>query len=116
MVLATWPRMSAIFGGEQQLLCVYMMCFLHFGIYFASCNAFTLSPTAYQRKLPVPVIGSLHGMCYGGGLQIALGADMRFSTPDCRLSIMESRWGLIPDSKYDTMIALCSLLIDLHWQ
>ena len=31
------------------------------------------------------------------GLQIALGADMRFSTPDCRLSIMESRWGLIPD-------------------
>ena len=31
------------------------------------------------------------------GLQVALGADMRFSTPDCRLSIMESRWGLIPD-------------------
>ena len=31
------------------------------------------------------------------GLQIALGADMRFSTPDCRLSIMESKWGLIPD-------------------
>ncbi|KAL3759896.1 hypothetical protein ACHAWU_007640 [Discostella pseudostelligera] len=49
------------------------------------------------RGLPVPVIACLHGMCFGGGLQIALGADMRFSTPDCRLSIMESRWGLIPD-------------------
>ncbi|KAL7529605.1 hypothetical protein ACHAWF_003045 [Thalassiosira exigua] len=49
------------------------------------------------RQLPVPVIACLHGMCFGGGLQIALGADMRFSTPDCRLSIMESRWGLIPD-------------------
>eukprot|EP00571_Detonula_confervacea_P011988 CAMPEP_0172306224 /NCGR_PEP_ID=MMETSP1058-20130122/7334_1 /TAXON_ID=83371 /ORGANISM="Detonula confervacea, Strain CCMP 353" /LENGTH=375 /DNA_ID=CAMNT_0013018033 /DNA_START=59 /DNA_END=1186 /DNA_ORIENTATION=- len=49
------------------------------------------------RGLPVPVIACLHGMCFGGGLQVALGADMRFSTPDCRLSIMESRWGLIPD-------------------
>lgn len=49
------------------------------------------------RVLPVPVIACLHGMCFGGGLQVALGADMRFSTPDCRLSIMESRWGLIPD-------------------
>jgi len=49
------------------------------------------------RGLPVPVITCLHGMCFGGGLQVALGADMRFSTPDCRFSIMESRWGLIPD-------------------
>ena len=49
------------------------------------------------RKLPVPVIAVLHGYCFGGGLQIALGADLRFATPDCKLSIMESRWGLIPD-------------------
>jgi len=49
------------------------------------------------RDLPVPVIASLHGMCFGGGMQIALGADMRFATPDCRLSIMEAKWGLIPD-------------------
>ena len=49
------------------------------------------------RDLPVPVIAVLHGMCFGGGLQIALGADFRFSTPDCKLSIMESKWGLIPD-------------------
>ena len=49
------------------------------------------------RELPVPVIAVLHGMCFGGGLQIALGADMRYSTPDCKLSIMEGKWGLIPD-------------------
>eukprot|EP00545_Synedropsis_sp_CCMP1620_P014176 CAMPEP_0119015696 /NCGR_PEP_ID=MMETSP1176-20130426/11436_1 /TAXON_ID=265551 /ORGANISM="Synedropsis recta cf, Strain CCMP1620" /LENGTH=315 /DNA_ID=CAMNT_0006969009 /DNA_START=85 /DNA_END=1035 /DNA_ORIENTATION=+ len=49
------------------------------------------------RQLPVPVVCVLHGMCFGGGLQIALGADFRFATPDCRLSIMEAKWGLIPD-------------------
>lgn len=49
------------------------------------------------RDLPVPVIASLHGMCFGGALQIALAADMRYCTPDCKLSIMESKWGLIPD-------------------
>jgi enoyl-CoA hydratase/carnithine racemase len=49
------------------------------------------------RKIPVPVIMVLHGRCWGGGLQIALGADFRFATPDTSLSIMEGRWGLIPD-------------------
>jgi len=49
------------------------------------------------RELPVPVIAILHGMCFGAGLQIALGADMRYATPDCQLSIMEGKWGLIPD-------------------
>jgi enoyl-CoA hydratase/carnithine racemase len=49
------------------------------------------------RDLPVPVIASLHGMCFGGGMQLALGADLRYASPDCRLSIMESKWGLIPD-------------------
>jgi enoyl-CoA hydratase/carnithine racemase len=49
------------------------------------------------RDLPVPVIACLHGMCFGGGMQIALGADFRFATPDCKLSIMEAKWGLIPD-------------------
>ncbi|MFC6013132.1 crotonase/enoyl-CoA hydratase family protein [Nocardia lasii] len=47
------------------------------------------------RELPVPVL--LHGHCYGGGMQLALAADFRFTTPDCRLSIMEAKWGLIPD-------------------
>eukprot|EP00586_Coscinodiscus_wailesii_P012117 CAMPEP_0172500040 /NCGR_PEP_ID=MMETSP1066-20121228/133821_1 /TAXON_ID=671091 /ORGANISM="Coscinodiscus wailesii, Strain CCMP2513" /LENGTH=356 /DNA_ID=CAMNT_0013274095 /DNA_START=98 /DNA_END=1168 /DNA_ORIENTATION=+ len=49
------------------------------------------------RTLPVPVIAVLHGMCFGGGLQIALGADLRFSTRSCQISIMESKYGLIPD-------------------
>lgn len=47
--------------------------------------------------VPVPVIAAIHGNCFGGGFQIAMGADIRFAAPDARLSIMESRWGLIPD-------------------
>lgn len=49
------------------------------------------------RRLPVPVIAAVHGHCYGGGLQIALGADFRYSTPDARWSVLEGKWGLIPD-------------------
>src|SRR5436309_14348612 len=47
--------------------------------------------------LPVPVVAAIHGACFGGGLQIALGADIRIAAPDARLSIMEGRWGLVPD-------------------
>ncbi len=49
------------------------------------------------RSLPVPVIAALHGACFGGGAQIALAADIRIAGPDTRLSIMEMRYGLIPD-------------------
>lgn len=49
------------------------------------------------RDLDVPVIAALHGRCWGGGMQIALGADFRIASPDASLSIMEGRWGLIPD-------------------
>lgn len=49
------------------------------------------------RDIPAPVIAVTHGKCWGGGFQIALGADFRYTTPDCEFSIMESRWGLIPD-------------------
>jgi enoyl-CoA hydratase/carnithine racemase len=48
-------------------------------------------------ELPVPVIAAVHGVCFGGGLQIALAADIRLVTPDARLSVMEIKWGLIPD-------------------
>src|SRR3954454_13650247 len=44
-----------------------------------------------------PVIAAVQGNCFGGGLQIALGADIRFASPDARLSVMESKWGLVPD-------------------
>ena len=46
---------------------------------------------------PVPVIAAVHGVAFGGGLQIALGADIRFVAPDAQLSVMEVKWGLIPD-------------------
>jgi enoyl-CoA hydratase/carnithine racemase len=49
------------------------------------------------RDVPAPVIVVTHGYCFGGGFQIALGADFRFSTADCEFSIMESKLGLIPD-------------------
>ena len=48
-------------------------------------------------RLPVPVIAAVHGVAYGGGCQIALGADVRFVTADTKFSVMEIRWGLIPD-------------------
>jgi enoyl-CoA hydratase/carnithine racemase len=60
-------------------------------------------PNQFQRagygwiELPVPVIAAIHGNCLGGGLQIALAADIRIATPDAKLSVMEGRWGLIPD-------------------
>jgi enoyl-CoA hydratase/carnithine racemase len=49
------------------------------------------------REIPVPVIAAVHGVAFGGGLQVALGADMRFVTPDARLCVMEIKWGLVPD-------------------
>ncbi len=49
------------------------------------------------QEVPVPVIAAIHGVAYGGGLQIALGADIRFIAPDARMSIMEVNWGLVPD-------------------
>src|SRR6185436_4767239 len=49
------------------------------------------------RELPVPVIAAVHGVAFGGGLQIALGADIRYVTSDVKLSAMEIKWGLVPD-------------------
>src|SRR5579884_3392963 len=60
-------------------------------------------PNRFQRaaydwiEVPVPVIAAIHGNCLGGGLQIALGADIRIASADARLSVMEVKWGLIPD-------------------
>jgi enoyl-CoA hydratase/carnithine racemase len=49
------------------------------------------------REVPVPVIAAVHGVAFGGGLQVALGADMRFVAPDARLAVLEIKWGLVPD-------------------
>ena len=49
------------------------------------------------QEVPVPVIAAVHGVALGGGCQIALGADLRIVAPDARMSILEVKWGLIPD-------------------
>jgi len=49
------------------------------------------------REIPVPVIAAIHGVALGGGFQIALGADVRYVAPDARLSVLEVKWGLVPD-------------------
>ncbi len=48
-------------------------------------------------QVPVPVIAALHGVALGGGLQLALGADIRIAHPETRLSVMEMKWGIVPD-------------------
>jgi len=59
------------------------------------------------REIPVPVLAAIHGACFGAGLQIALGADLRYVTPDAQLSVMEAKWGLVPD------MSLSKTLLDL---
>jgi len=49
------------------------------------------------REVPVPVIAAVHGVAFGGGLQVALGADIRLVAADTKLSVMEIKWGLVPD-------------------
>ena len=58
---------------------------------------FAQRPAYVWKTLPVPVIAAIHGVAYGGGLQIALGADIRIAAPEARFSVMEIKWGLIPD-------------------
>lgn len=62
------------------------------------------------QELTVPVIAAVHGPALGGGLQIALGADVRIVAPDAKLSVLEARWGLIPDM---TGTALLPTLVGL---
>ena len=64
------------------------------------------------RELNVPVIAVLQGMCYGAGLQVALGADFRYSTPDCQISIMEGKWVRL--TKQSSVALACSELNLLH--
>jgi len=61
-----------------------------------ACNAVQYAAMIW-RRLPMPVIGAIHGICFGGGLQIACGPEIRVAAPDARLAVMESKWGLVPD-------------------
>lgn len=54
-------------------------------------------PAYVWKRLPMPVIAAIHGVAFGGGCQIALGADIRFAAPDAKISVMEIKWGLVPD-------------------
>jgi enoyl-CoA hydratase/carnithine racemase len=58
-------------------------------------------------ELPVPVIAAVHGAAFGGGLQLALACDLRIAAPDAQLSVMEIRYGLVPDmGASKTLLAL----------
>ena len=54
-------------------------------------------PAYVWKTLPMPVIAAVHGVAYGGGCQIALGADIRIASPEAKFSVMEIKWGIIPD-------------------
>ncbi|HEY5290390.1 MAG TPA: crotonase/enoyl-CoA hydratase family protein, partial [Caulobacteraceae bacterium] len=58
------------------------------------------------REIPVPVIAAVHGVAFGGGFQLMLGADIRFIAPDARVAVLEIKWGLVPD--------MCGTLIMRH--
>ncbi|MGB0959332.1 MAG: crotonase/enoyl-CoA hydratase family protein [Halocynthiibacter sp.] len=62
----------------------------------ANCNLFQYASMVWD-SLPMPVIAAVHGYALGAGFQIISGADMRIAAPDTRFSIMESKWGLVPD-------------------
>lgn len=49
------------------------------------------------HRLEIPVIAALHGVVYGAGLQLALGADIRIAAPGTKLAVMEMKWGIVPD-------------------
>ena len=64
------------------------------------------------RSLAVPVIAAVHGVAFGGGLQLALGADVRLLAPGTRMSVMEAKWGLVPDM--GGMVLMRGLVRDDH--
>jgi enoyl-CoA hydratase/carnithine racemase len=61
-------------------------------------------PAYVWKELQVPVIAAISGVCYGGGLQVALGADIRLASAQARLSIMEMKWGIVPDMGLTTVL------------
>ena len=65
-------------------------------------------PAYIWKQIQVPVIAAIHGVAFGGGLQIALGADIRLASKDARFSVMEIKWGLIPDMSLTQ--TLCDLV------
>lgn len=81
---------KAVMGQPQKALLGYLQLFKPWRNDFQNVNL-------NWRDLPVPVIAAIHGNCFGGGIQLALAADFRIARPDAKLSVMEAKWGLIPD-------------------
>jgi len=97
---------AVVLSGEGRAFCA--------GLDFPSFQGGPSTPDLFERsdespanlaqraawiwtELPVPVIAAVHGYAFGGGLQVALAADLRIVAPDAQLSVMEIRWGLVPD-------------------
>lgn len=85
---------ASFVGGPAELQ--EMRAALSVPIHGSAANRFQ-HPCTVWAEVPVPVIAAIHGVCYGAGMQLALGADVRLCAPGARLSLMEMRWGLIPD-------------------
>jgi enoyl-CoA hydratase/carnithine racemase len=110
-IVATGQRLRAekgvravVLSGEGRAFCAGLdfRSFVESGGDLLSRDAGTIANRAQRaawvwQEIPVPVVAALHGVSFGGGLQIALGADIRFATPDAQLSVMEIKWGLVPD-------------------
>lgn len=64
-------------------------------------NFFQRAATVW-REIPAPVICAINGVAFGGGFQVAMGADLRYAEPDAKMSVMEVKWGLIPDMGIST--------------
>jgi len=69
----------------------------------SAANIFQRAAYAW-RELPIPVVCAIEGVAFGGGLQIALGADIRYASPDAKFSIMEAKWGIVPDMALTTTL------------
>ena len=48
-------------------------------------------------RMDIPVIAAVHGVCFGAGIQLALGADIRIASADAKFAVMEMKWGIVPD-------------------
>ena len=53
--------------------------------------------TMVWSRMDIPVIAAVHGVCFGAGIQLALGADIRIASPDAKFAVMEMKWGIVPD-------------------
>tara|TARA_R110002110_G_scaffold52698_9_gene153002 strand:+ start:732 stop:1520 length:789 start_codon:yes stop_codon:yes gene_type:complete len=48
-------------------------------------------------RMEIPVIAAIHGVCFGAGIQLAVGCDIRIAAPGTKFAVMEMKWGIVPD-------------------